>query len=180
MIVFARHLGHRMYRGEYFAMQVDAHIRFVQDWDTDVISQWVKCQNEMAVLSVYPAGMEYINETTGKVKERTSTLMCDTYFEKNEEDDDSENPIRYLRHGTQDTVDESDKPMIHPFWGAGFSFARGHFVVNVPYDQYLPNVFQGEEISIGLRGFTYGYDYYRPVSFIQTKVVTTAIKYSNK
>jgi [Skp1-protein]-hydroxyproline N-acetylglucosaminyltransferase len=49
---------------------------------------------------------------------------------------------------------------LHPFWAAGFSFARGHFVVQVPYDQYLPMVFQGEEISIGLRGFTYGYDYY--------------------
>ena len=31
--VFARHLGHRMYRGEYFAMQVDAHVRFTRNWD---------------------------------------------------------------------------------------------------------------------------------------------------
>ena len=35
-------------------------------------------------------------------------------------------------------------------------------MINVPYDQHLPWVFQGEEISIGLRGFTYGYDYYAP------------------
>jgi hypothetical protein len=53
-------------------------------------------------------------------------------------------------------------PTIEPFWAAGFSFGRGHFVVNVPYDQHLPWIFQGEEISIGLRGFTYGYDYYTP------------------
>lgn len=26
--VFARHLAHRLYRGEYFAMQLDAHVRF--------------------------------------------------------------------------------------------------------------------------------------------------------
>jgi hypothetical protein len=31
--VFARHLSHRMYRGEYFSMQIDAHVRFVQNWD---------------------------------------------------------------------------------------------------------------------------------------------------
>jgi [Skp1-protein]-hydroxyproline N-acetylglucosaminyltransferase len=43
---------------------------------------------------------------------------------------------------------------------AGFSFARGHFVVQVPYDQYEPMVFQGEEIFMGLRGWSYGYDYY--------------------
>jgi hypothetical protein len=45
-------------------------------------------------------------------------------------------------------------PTIEPFWAAGFSFGRGHFVVNVPYDQHLPWIFQGEEISIGLRGFS--------------------------
>jgi hypothetical protein len=33
-------------------------------------------------------------------------------------------------------------------------FGRGHFVVNVPYDQHLPWIFQGEKISIGLRGFS--------------------------
>ena len=43
---------------------------------------------------------------------------------------------------------------------AGFSFARGHFVIQVPYDQYEPMVFQGEEIFMGLRGWSYGYDYY--------------------
>ena len=32
--------------------------------------------------------------------------------------------------------------------------------MQVPYDQFLPMVFQGEEINIGMRGFTYGYDYY--------------------
>ena len=31
--VFARHLANRMYRGEYFAMQVDSHVRFINDWD---------------------------------------------------------------------------------------------------------------------------------------------------
>jgi hypothetical protein len=59
---------------------------------------------------------------------------------------------------------ESDTtPALHPFWAAGFSFARGHFVVQVPYDPYLPFVFQGEEILQTIRGFTYGYDYYAPI-----------------
>lgn len=29
-----------------------------------------------------------------------------------------------------------------PFWAAGFSFSRGHFKVQVPYDGYQPMVFQ--------------------------------------
>ncbi len=30
--VFARHLGHRMYRGEYFAMQTDVHARVLNSF----------------------------------------------------------------------------------------------------------------------------------------------------
>ena len=53
-------------------------------------------------------------------------------------------------------------PQLHPYWAAGFSFSRGHFAVNVPYDPYLPMVFMGEEISMGVRAFTHGYDFYTP------------------
>jgi hypothetical protein len=42
-----------MYRGEYYAMQVDAHVTFAQDWDTDIIQQLEATKNEMAVLSTY-------------------------------------------------------------------------------------------------------------------------------
>lgn len=66
--------------------------------------------------------------------------------------------FRYLRHGSQpeDYAAIKDMPQLQPFWAAGFSFSRGHFKVQVPYDAYQPMVFQGEEIAIGIRGFTYG------------------------
>lgn len=34
--------------------------------------------------------------------------------------------------------------------------------MNVPYDGGVPMIFQGEEMSIGVRGFTIGYDWYAP------------------
>ena len=63
-----------------------------------------------------------------------------------------------MRHGSQpeDFSAIKDMPQLQPFWAAGFSFSRGHFKVQVPYDAYQPMVFQGEEIAIGIRGFTYG------------------------
>lgn len=81
--------------------------------------------------------------------------MCVSDFEGSGE-------TKHLRHGQQPEGPAGihGQPTLHPFWAAGFSFARGHFLINVPYDQYLPMVFQGEEISIGLRGFTHGYDFY--------------------
>mmetsp|Transcript_21374 Transcript_21374/g.61056 ORF Transcript_21374/g.61056 Transcript_21374/m.61056 type:complete len:617 (-) Transcript_21374:46-1896(-) len=162
--VFARHLAHRMYRGEYFAMQVDSHVRFTKDWDEDIIGQWKSAENEMAVLTTYLSDLiGSINPITHENQHPGRPIMCQTGYEGN-------GKMRHLRHGQQPEGEPRihGQPTLHPFWAAGFSFARGHFVVQVPYDQYLPMVFQGEEISIGLRGFTYGYDYYtaeRSVAF---------------
>ena len=33
----------------------------------------------------------------------------------------------------------------------------------MPYDHYLPFVFQGEEILQTIRGFSFGYDFYAPL-----------------
>jgi len=51
--VTARHIGDRLYRGEYFVMQMDAHCLFIRHWDTRIINQWTQTRNEMAVLSSY-------------------------------------------------------------------------------------------------------------------------------
>jgi [Skp1-protein]-hydroxyproline N-acetylglucosaminyltransferase len=156
--VFARHLAQRHYRGEYFAMQLDSHVRMTSHWDTDIITQWESAHNEMAVLSTY------VSDINGRIDpdthERTAggrPIMCVAQF-------DGHGGSRHLRFGQQPEGKSGihGQPTIHPFWAAGFSFARGHFVIQVPYDQYLPMIFQGEEISMTLRGYSYGYDYYAP------------------
>lgn len=156
--VYARHLANRMYRGEYFAMQVDSHVRFIEHWDSDIVSQWKSAKNEMGVLSVYLSDIkDSINPITHANQRPNRPIMCKTGYE-------GKGKMRHLRHGQQPEGKPGihGEPTLHPFWAAGFSFARGHFVVQVPYDQFQPMVFQGEEIFVGLRGFTYGYDYYTP------------------
>jgi Glycosyltransferase (GlcNAc) len=72
--VFARHLAHRHYRGEYYAMQIDSHVRFVEHWDSDIIAQWKSAHNEMAVLSTYLSDLiGSIDPVTHKGMERPST-----------------------------------------------------------------------------------------------------------
>ena len=44
--VFARHIGRRLYRGEYYATQSDAHVTFTQNWDDDIIAQMEATGNE--------------------------------------------------------------------------------------------------------------------------------------
>ena len=66
----------------------------------------------------------------------TRPIMCNSAFEGG--------AVRYLRHGSQPEEPPylSHVPMLQPFWAAGLSFSRGHFVVRVPYDCCLPMVFQ--------------------------------------
>ncbi|CAJ1930508.1 unnamed protein product [Cylindrotheca closterium] len=173
--VFARHLANRMYRGEYFAMQVDSHVRFIEGWDTSIVDQWRQANNEMAVLSVYLSDItDSIDPVTFENRHPMRPIMCKTDYE-------GEGKMKHLRHGQQPEglPGIHGEPTLHPFWAAGFSFARGHFVVQVPYDQYQPMVFQGEEIFQGLRSFTYGYDIYAPeisVAFHMYAIKENAVK----
>jgi hypothetical protein len=74
--VFARHLGHRMYRGEYYATQSDAHVTFTTNWDSDIIAQLEATQNEMAVLSTYLTDIQgSIDERTGNSLRKTRPIM---------------------------------------------------------------------------------------------------------
>ncbi len=155
--VTARHVGDRMYRGQYYVMQMDAHCLFVRHWDTFIVNQYKATHNEMAVLTSYLTDIQGSLDGNGDSTRKTRPIMCNSYFE-------GVMPARYLRHGSQpeDFPPIRDMPQLQPFWAAGFSFSRGHFKLRVPYDAYQPMVFQGEEIAIGLRAFTHGYDFYAP------------------
>jgi hypothetical protein len=128
--VFARHLGYRMYRGEYYASQLDAHVTFIQDWDVQIIDQWESARNEMAVLSTYLTDIQGAIDENGHSKIHTRPIMCNTVWEGNSP--------KHLRHAAQPEKLPSihGQPQLSPWWAAGYSFSRGHFIVNVPYDLY--------------------------------------------
>ena len=65
------------------------------------------------------------------------------------------NPRKVQKIGPNESVDKV-VPMLHAFWGAGQSFARGHFIVRVPYDPHTPMVFMGEEILVAVKAWTRG------------------------
>ena len=154
--VFARHIAYRYYRGEYYAMQMDAQTTFVQDWDADIINQHESTGNEMAVLSHTPQDViGSIDPQLGRALQTKRTIMCETHYL-------AENYLENDAWNLKDDVSSERGPILQPFWSAAFSFGRGHFAVNVPYDQYMTFLFSEEEISIALRGFSIGYDFYSP------------------
>ena len=114
--VFARHLAHRHYRGEYYAKQIDSHVRFVEHWDTDIVGQWKSANNEMAVLSTYLSDIiKSIDPVTHKGTHPGRPIMCASDYEGN-------GKYKHLRHGQQPEGPAGIKgePTLHPFWAAGF------------------------------------------------------------
>ncbi|ETV66304.1 hypothetical protein H257_17208 [Aphanomyces astaci] len=49
-------------RDEEFCLQLDAHSQLLADWDTKLVKEWVRTDNEMAVLTAYPSGFHMIGE----------------------------------------------------------------------------------------------------------------------
>lgn len=158
---FARHVVNRMYRGEYYSLQIDSHTVFVKNWDVDLIEQFDSTRNEMAVISTYlHDALGSIDDMVGTAIRKTRQVICNAAYEGAGKD-------RYLRHSSAEQPDIlpgiTGTPQLQPYWAAGFSFSRGHFVLSVPYDSLLPMLQRDdEEIFMTIRAFTHGYDFYTP------------------
>ena len=203
--MFLRHLSNRMYRNEYYYLQVDSNVEFVQDWDMEIIQQFESAENEMAVLSTY---LSNVLDRVEEEKDASGSLIEEVEVGQDQEEG-SESILLHMKRTAQYLICQAsyegvgkkrmlryrkkmqprrlppidDKPLLHPFWSSSFSFSRGHFVLLVPYDPYVfldvsdANDPGGdinnsgstssigreqEELSMTLRGFSHGYDFYVP------------------
>ena len=160
--IFARHIGHRMYRGEYYALQigVDTSIIFSERWDEELIRQLEVTRNEMAVISTYLSDTKIPNDNGLIEATPERYTMCHATYRG----DGRERRLEHIRseqvHQTA-PPDRAETPLLQPFWSSEFSFSRGHFVMQVPYDPKICGLDeQDEEISMALRAFSSGYDFY--------------------
>jgi Glycosyltransferase (GlcNAc) len=112
--VFARHIGYRMYRGEYYATQSDAHVTYTAGWDVDIIDQMESTHNDMAVLTTYLTDVQGSVSPEGKSLRDTRPIMCNTDYEGGAQG-------LHLRHGSQPEREPSihGSPQLEPWWAAG-------------------------------------------------------------
>jgi [Skp1-protein]-hydroxyproline N-acetylglucosaminyltransferase len=74
---------------------------------------------------------------------------------------------------------ESSSPIPTHLFAAGFNFARSSVLSDCPY-QNLPHLFFGEEISMAVRLFVYGYDLYAPVESVCYHLWSRSYRPSNQ
>merc|ERR1711957_413939 len=69
---------------------------------------------------------------------------------------------KIIRINTGNQCSSEDVPSQIAYIAAGFFFTRAEFLVDVPFDPFLPWCFMGEEIALSMRAWTHGWDIYAP------------------
>lgn len=150
---WARNLIQQQYNDEQYTLQLDSHHRFVENWDVELIDMLTKLQEKgykKPLLTGYVSSYNPQNDPVGRVNIPWK-MNFDRFI--------PEGAVFFLP-ASIDNFRELTEPIPARFYSAHFAFTIGDFVKEVPHD---PNYyFHGEEISIGVRAYTWGYDLFHP------------------
>jgi len=137
---------------EEFCLELDAHSILLPSWDTKIIADWARADNEMAVLSTYIEGLEHM-QSDGKthVQEDQSPHLCRAPMDS-----------KLFRNQGAGSALNARTPIMSPFWGAGLSFSKCHAERRVKVNPHTPWLFNGEEFLRASHLWTFGYDMYSP------------------
>jgi hypothetical protein len=146
---WARSYTNSLYDNEDYMLQIDSHMRFVQDWDEKVLEMWKSLNDPKAVLTTYPP--EYEPHQT-EAEWKKSPHIIHVY---NFKDGQTEQ-----RPKTPQGIETRTTPYKAIHVAAGLIFGPGSIIKDVPYDpEYY---FSGEETGLTVRLYTHGYNLYHP------------------
>jgi hypothetical protein len=150
---WARNLLQQLYNDEEYTLQLDSHMRFNQDWDDTLIKIIKGLQKDgykKPLLTSYACSYEPTNDPAGRVQDPWR-MVFDRFA--------PEGNVFFM----PETIDEwktLKKPIPARFYSAHYCFTLGQFAKEVQHNpEYY---FHGEEISIAVRAYTWGYDLFHP------------------
>jgi len=152
-VCWARNQVQQLYEGEMYTLQIDSHMRFAPNWDVEMIGM-VKQLQEMGIpkplLTSYVSSFDPENDPVARVQEPWR-MAFDRFI--------PEGAVFFLPE-TIPNWQELDTPVPARFYSAHYAFTVGEFSNEVQHNpEYY---FHGEEISIAVRAFTWGYDLFHP------------------
>ncbi|KAH9259096.1 hypothetical protein BASA81_002716 [Batrachochytrium salamandrivorans] len=147
--VYARAIGNTLvhFDQDDFCLQIDAHTVVVKGWDTLILEDWGKANNEFAVLTTYPTNAKDLGQSTAGHWEMPHLCSLD-------------GSRGVFMNSQAKACANLDAPLLGVLWAAGLSFSKCHAERLVPNDINLKGIFVGEEYSRGVRLWTHGYDFY--------------------
>jgi hypothetical protein len=152
-VCWARNQVQQLYSGETYTLQIDSHMRFEQNWDEILINMLKDLQSKgypKPLLTGYVSSFDPDNDPQGRVTEPWR-MTFDRFI--------PEGAVFFLPEVIPNWRELSG-PIPARFYSAHFCFTLGEFSNEVQHDpEYY---FHGEEISVGVRAFTHGYDLFHP------------------
>ncbi|RHY39341.1 hypothetical protein DYB38_011306 [Aphanomyces astaci] len=150
----ARHTQQQLIGDEEFCLELDAHSQLITAWDTKLVKEWVRTNNEMAVLSTYPMGFEYMHAEDLTFRDTISTHLCRHMHRS------SADAIPYTKGSS--IIHDSEWPQMAVYFGGGLSFSKCHAEKRAVVDANMKWLFYGEEYLRTMALWTHGYDIYSP------------------
>jgi hypothetical protein len=152
-VCWARNQVQQLYEGEMYTLQIDSHMRFAPNWDVEMIGM-IKQLQEMGIpkplLTSYVSSFDPENDPAARVQEPWR-MAFDRFI--------PEGAVFFLPE-TIPNWQELETPVPARFYSAHYAFTLGEFSDEVQHNpEYY---FHGEEISIAVRAFTWGYDLFHP------------------
>ncbi|KAH9089535.1 hypothetical protein Ae201684P_007704 [Aphanomyces euteiches] len=149
----ARWYQQQLIKDEEFCLAIDAHSQFLPDWDTKIVEEWLRTENEMAVLTSYPLDYKFMGPDL-TIPESFSSHLCNYLPRENLE---RVPVIRGMMF-----IDESEAPQMSTLWGGCLSFSKCHAERRAGNDKHTDWLFWGEEYLRSMLLWTRGYDLYSP------------------
>ena len=147
-VCWARHHVQKLWDGEEYTLQIDSHMRFVENWDTKMIGMLNHCESPSPILSTYPPRYTPPNDLEEGF---ISRLVSKEFIVEG---------IHMMRGVAIRLQNAPEKPIPGAFCSAGFIFSSSKTIEDVPYDPHL--YFRGEEITLAVRLWTHGWDFFAP------------------
>jgi len=142
-----------LWQGEDHYLQIDSHHRFAEGWDAKLLECARLTASPKPLITTYcpsyTPGQEILSPTE-------PTQMDFDYF--------TADGIAMFKPAFISQWRSLRRPLRARFVSGHFLFAPGSFVEEVPYNSEL--YFHGEEITLAIRAYTCGYDFFHPAEVL--------------
>jgi hypothetical protein len=149
---WARHHVQAFWEGEEWTLQVDAHTRFADGWDTELIAMAAGLPSGRPLITGFPppyfrsAGVDDLDRD----RRHPVPSVRVTHWD----------PEGWIDHPTEVVDHGVGAPVRNRILSGAFVFAPGRWNEDVRQDP--GHLFAGEELALTLRSFTHGYDLFQP------------------
>jgi len=160
---WARHQVQKLYSGEKYHLQIDAHYRFIKNWDSLLLHEYSELKKDYKKPIISFIGPPY---------HRNDELGIDFKFDYIDSLDMLNFPkIKYISdeywvdfQGYTNVKSTNNINNQIPLLYCGFIFTEDNWINEIPADP--KHYYTGEEFALSIRSYTHGYNIFLPTQIL--------------